>query len=769
MLTKFEELNQYDIESDSLREYADFKNENPDDIILFQIGTFYETLFEDAKIFSETTGTALGVRNFKKGIQIIESGVPVSNLKTYLKMLLNNGLRVCICAQFCDEFGKYYRELTRKYTPGTISEDEFLEACENNYLASVFLKDDIYYFAYADVSTGQIYKTTLNLKQLRCEISKISPNEMLIPSSQKYLFENLISKCSTTILDDIYFDSNIEKSIDKYCKLTQKNYKSKLDKVIEYSPASYMTLDEMTRKNLELTRTNYLMKKKGSVLWFLNYTLTPMGARLLRKFLDEPLLNENEINQRLDAVDELYKNPNMLDRLRKILEQFSDILRFCNKISDVSILPKDLINLSRNTLLLNDLKNETEKLKSNFFKINPNNFEKLLKLSDAINGAVKKNCFNDLKSGNIIEDGYNSELDFLRSELKKIKAEIEKYAISQSKELSIKTLSVKYSPVIGYYIEIPSKYAINLPFGYYKKNSNSKVSRYTTDELTNYENDIQALQYKVNNLEYDLFKKLRILTANFISTIRKLAHEIAFIDVIASFAKCALENNLVRPCFSKNEIKIKEGYHPSLIKLNNEIIKNDTALIEGSMMILTGANMSGKSTYLKTNAIICLLSQIGSYIPAQFANIPIIDRIIFRQGAPDDIINNNSSFMVEMNDLKYITDNISDSSFILLDEPAKSTNLDESTAITKAFCEYILSNYKTKTIIATHNLGLTNLESKYPNRVQNFVMGLNNLNTEIIDRKIRKGVADNSKAINVALLAELPNEIIDLAKEYMNN
>ena len=751
MLTSFSELAGIKIESLSLKEYINFKDENPDCIIMFQLGGFYETLFEDAKIFSDITGCALGMRNFKPKIQIQEAGIPKDSLNCYLKKLLSNGLKVCICKEFCDEYGKHYRELTRKYTAGTILEDEFLESNENNYLMAIYFDNDNYNIAYADVSTGQLYKTVCDGKQYKTETDKIYPNEILISNTQEKIFKKLISKYNTTILDEKYFKNKIEDVIDKYCKATQKEYNSKLDKIIEYKPSSFMTLDEVTRKNLELTRTNYLMKKRGSILWFLNYTKTPMGIRLLKKFLNEPLLSKKDIEERLCAVGELTENPKIIDNIQNILVQFSDILRLCSKLSNVTVMPKDLINLSRNTLLLGELKEILHGLKSRLFKIHISKLNKVLKLANTINKAIKKDCLNDLKSGGIINEGYSSELDFLKDELNKIYKDIDNYAISQKKKLNTDYLEIKYSSAIGYYIEILSRDSLKIPKEYYKKASTNKLLRFSTDKLCSFQEDINSLQYKINQLEYDKFKNIRLLSSEFIDEIRILAHDVALIDVIASYAKCACENNLVKPEFRGENIFIKNGYHPSLIKLNNEIIKNDTDLKQASMMVLTGANMSGKSTYLKYNALICLLAQIGSFVPAQEAKLPVIDKIFFRQSSSDDIINNNSSFMVEMNDLKYILDNMTDFSLVLLDEPAKSTNAKESGAIARAYCEYILNKYMVKTIVATHNFELTKLENKYPSKVQNYVIGSD---SGIFSRKIKRGVINKSYAIDTAILAD---------------
>ena len=761
MYTKLSEIQNIDIQSDTLREYIKFKKENSDYVLLFQIGAFFETYFEDAKIFSEITGAQLETRTFKTKIEVLQSGAPRNSINNFIKKLLDNNIKVCLCSEFKTENDGVYREIVRKYTKGTIIEDEFLDSSENNYLLVIYKKNENYLISYADVSTGEIYKTIANGKEYEIEIDKILPNEILISNNQKNIFEKLISKFNTTTIDDKYFQSNIENVIYDYCLFTQKKYKTTLDKIHSYEIQKYMSLDELTRKNLELSKTNHLYKKKGSLLWFLNYTKTPMGLRLLKKYLSEPLLSKDEIIKRLDAVEELVRNKNLIPEIQEILEQFSDLSRLCARLSNMTILPNDMFALSKNTRLLEKFKEIIINLKSDLFKFDIKKIDKILSFADLIKNSIKKDCSQEIKMGNIIEDGYDCELDFIRSELKELYEKIYEYKKCLIKKTKIENLNIIYNTSQGYCIEIPAQENLKVPKDLFQKNSTAKFKRFGSKELSEIEEAINALKYKANMLEYEIFKNIRLKASEFVETIRSLSDEIALIDVITSFAKCAVENNLKRPVIHGNDIEITEGYHPSLIKLNNEIIKNDTNLKLDEMIILTGANMSGKSTYLKHNAIICLLAQIGSFVPANNAMLPIIDKIFFRQNISDDIINNNSSFMVEMNDLKYIIDNITQSSFILLDEPAKSTNANEGGAIARAFCEYLLDNFRTRAIVATHNLELTKIKNKYPDRVINCVMGVNN------SRKIKSGVVESSSAIDIAQLAQLPDELLKLAKEYM--
>lgn len=756
---------------DYLKNYFEIKDEFNDYVVMFQLGSFFETYFEDAKILSKLSGMTLTSRSFSKSLEEIAlCGFPISNQITYLKLLLDNNFKVCVCEEYKDENGTIKRKVKRAYTKGTIIENEFLETTENNYIAVVYFANNEANFAYADVSTGQFYKTKGSIEEIKLEIEKIEPNEILIIENQKNIFQELTKKYNVTILENSYKSKKIEEIIEKYCLYTQKNYCAKLNEIIEYNINHYLIMDEATRKNLELTRTKMFSKKKGSLLWFLNYTKTPMGTRLLKRYLSEPLLNIEKIKERQNAVEQLINNKNLLEKIEKTLEDFCDLSRICAKISNSTILPRDLYRISQNSSSLLELDKLSKQFNSNHLTINSQKLNFTLDLTSEIKEAIKEDASDEITKGGIIKDGYSANLDYLKDKLEKFEKKLQQYENKERKKLDINNLKISSSRIIGYYIEIPNSKLQKIPSNYLKKQTLQNCSRFATQELAVLEQEIFNLKYKINELEHKLYCDLRNQAKDFVETIRELALEIAKIDIIASFAKCAVVNNFVKPNFNNEEMKIINGYHPSLIKLRNEIVKNDTNIKNGSMIILMGANMSGKSTYLKYNAIICLLAQIGSYIPADFANLVLIDKLFLRQGSTDDIINNNSSFMVEMNDLKFILDNITNSSFILLDEPAKSTNAKEGGAIAKAFCEYLINHFKVKTIIATHNFELTKLEEEYPNIAYNYVIGdSDNEIYAIKNRKIRRGITKSSLAINTAILANLPKEIIENAKKYALN
>ncbi len=772
MLTEYSQINTRKTTSKFLQEYVAIKDKNLDSIVLFQIGDFYETFFEDAKELSEATGLIAGTRKIKGIGDIIQCGFRTFSLNTYLGKLLDKNYKVCLCEQFKIGENKYLRKVTRQYTPGTIIENEFLDSFENNFLLSLkkTTGKNNYAISYADVSTGQFYCTSDKLEVIKEEIEKINPNELLILDSEFDIFEDLVLKYETTILNDVkYKNLNTDEIILKYCKETQRDFNVELDKITEYKISNFLTLDEVTRRSLELTRTKRLSKKKGSIIWFLNYTNTPMGARMLKKYLSEPLLDIDKIIKRQAAIEELIKNKKALKDFESTLCNFADLSRLCAKISNTTIYPKDLFVLAKNANPIKKIYTLSKKMKSESLKLEEYWYLETLELVENIKDAICKNAPQELKSGGIINEGYNTSLDYLRNKLKNTKTKISNYEKKQIKKLAIDKLKIKYSNILGYYIEIPTSKSNSLSDKYLRKQTLQLYSRYTTQELKDLEAEISSLTYQINQLEYALFCDVRKMAASFVEKIRKFTKDVARIDVLVSLARCAITNNLTKPNFNKQGIYIENGFHPSLLKLKNELTKNPTSIDNNTAIILTGANMSGKSTYLKYNAIITLLAQIGSFVPADFADLTIIDKIFVRQGSTDDIVNNNSTFMVEMNDLKFIIDNTTKNSYILLDEPAKSTNSKEGAAITKAFVEYIITTKQTKMLIVTHNFALTSLEEKFPNNISNYIMGNPSNSSTIIDRKIQKGCISSSCALNTAMLANLPSEIIESAKRYLEN
>ena len=767
MLSNHTEIDLSKTTSRILIEYIPFKKSNTDSIVFFQIGEFFEVYFEDAYKFSQITGAVLTSKTIKDVGEIPQCGFPIACLDNYIKKILDNDCKVCVCKQYyCEKTNSFYRQISRKYTKGTILENTFLNAYENNFIAAISKLDNVYYnYSYADVSTGQFYVTKATFQQVIFEIDKIEPSELLIISKNAEEFKKILSKYNTTLLGEEFFSLKADEIIEKYCKITQREFCVELNSALWYDIENYLTMDEVTRINLELTRTKRFLKKRGSIFWFLNCAKTPMGIRLLKKCLNEPLLDIGLIKDRHNAVEELLQDLNLFDELENVLKGFCDLSRICSQISNSTIYPKDLFQISKNSKILEQMNSLCLRFNSKLLTLDKNKIDKLSDFANEIKKVLKEDANNELKSGGIINDGYYPNLDYLKNKLNNCDIDIKNYQTKEQNRLDIKNLKIAYNKILGYYIEIPTQKALKVTSEYTKKQTLSSCIRFTTPLLRQLEQEFFNLTYQINELEYELYCQLRKRALEFVDVIRSLAYEIAVIDVMFAFAKCSKINNLVKPEFSNSGLKIKNGFHPSLLKLNNEIVKNDTDVDDGNMIILTGANMSGKSTYLKHNAIIVLMSQIGCFIPADSAEISIVDKIFLHQGSSDDIINNNSSFMVEMNDLKFILDNITNRSLVLLDEPAKSTSAQEGGAIARAFCEYVLERYNAKYIIATHNLELTKIEAEFPNKAFNYVMGNDCLNS--LNRKISKGILSTSCALNTAILAQLPQELITKAKTYL--
>ncbi len=771
MYTKLSEVDKSKVTNEVIKDYIRFKNKYRDALIFIQIGSFFETFFEDAFDFSQLAGVSLASRTFKDFGEVQQAGIPQNSLNIYIKKVLNSNRKVCVCDQYLTKNGTYKRKIRRVYTKGTILESEFLDSGENNYVTALYFKEGLGYLAYADISTGQFYKTKGNLNAIIQEVDKISPSEVLIAQKQKDIFKSILENYNTTLLPVNYFNTEkIEDAILKYCNHTQLGCVPSFDEIVEYNTASTMFIDPITKQNLEILRTKRYKKKEGTLFSFLNDTKTAMGTRLLKKFLSEPLLIPELIIKRQEAVKEIISKKDLIEKADNILQSFIDLSRVCTGISNSTILPKDMLLIVKNSNELVEFKEISSNFKSDFIKIDSSKLEAIIYLSNKINNAISSSATNDIKTGGIFKSGYNPRLDYYRDELKKVLNELSSYENSERERFGIKKIKIDYSRLIGYYIEFPVGKKNFIPQTYIKKQTLTNCIRCTNEQLGIFEQKILNLKYKINELEFELYSRLKEEVIEFVQIIRDLAKEIARFDVILSFAKCAIKNNFVCPKFNtENNLEIKNGYHPCLIQLDKELVKNDTSIKSGQMIILTGANMCGKSTYIKHNAIICFLAQIGSFVPAGYASCSITDKIFMCQDTNDDISNNNSSFMVEMDDFKFILDNATSSSIVLLDEPAKSTTPEEGSAIAKAYLEYLLKYNSPKIFVVTHNLDITKLESRYPDKIFNYMMGTNFTEQMIIDRKIRRGVSKRSFAINTARLANLPTEIIRNAKIYMIN
>lgn len=752
-------INKDDFKSDIIREYLTFKENNPNFIILYQIGAFFESYFEDAINFASSNNLTLTTKKVNSK-EIPMAGVSAKTIDIHIKKLLDNNYKVCLCEQFKDENDNFIRKITRKYTKGTILEKEFLNSAENNFIASIDLTKNMASLSYADVSTGQFYKTEAKKEDIIEEIFKINPSEILVLNNQKEETKFLKESFNLTYIDNTTF-SNTQNAIISYCKDNFINFCPSFDKIICYDINNFMFMNNVTRHHLELLRRKRDLKKKGSLLDFLNYTKTPMGIRKLKQYITAPLLDLNLILKRQEAIEELILDNNLIENFEKNLEYFTDLSRLCAKIANSTIKAKELYLIASTIEKIENLILINKNTKSELLKLNSSILEEIFDFSKEIKNAINENYKENENDEFLIKENYNPQLDYLRNNLRIEKQKIETYQEKLRKKLETTRLEIKYFKEKGYLIEIDNNVLIDEDFILFQLLKTS--SRYKTKELKELENAVDSLKFKIFEFEKDIFNNVKKQALNYVEDIRKLSSTIAQIDAIVSLARCAIEYNLTKPTITKEDFEIKGAIHPNLLKQNVEITRNDTSLKENDIIILTGANMSGKSTYLKHNAIVAILSQMGAFTPATSAKVSIVDKLFFYQGSTDDITNNASSFMIEMRDLKYILDNATKKSLILLDEPAKSTNSKESGAIVKSFIEYILKYYKTKSIITTHNLDITELEEKYPNQIFNYHLGENSFK----DRKIKRGVAKNSSAITTAKIVNLPKELIETAESYL--
>ena len=503
--------------------------------MLFQLGSFFETYFEDAKIFSVIAGITEGSRKII-GDTILCAGINASTVTTYIKLLLDNGYKVCVCTEEKNQFSKPTRKITRIYTQGTIIENELLENSENNFIMAIYKYKNNFLLSYADVSTGQFYKTSVDFETLCHEIYKILPNELLISKTQQEIFEQFLPKFNVTLLDEKYFDKNIEKTILKYCLNTQKTYLIELNDVIEYIPQTYMLIDEITRRNLELTKTKRYLNEIWlqlyvqvcfmllclhhiqqllilrqtqllQLMWFLNYTKTPMGSRLLKKYISEPLMNLSEIKKRQQAISELIENKETLFQINELLISFFDISRICAHMTNSTISPKDLYNIANNADKIRILYDILKKLKSPLLKMDKENTQSVIYFIETIKRAIKDTAPKDTKNGGIINEGYDSNLDYLNSKLNSISDEIEKYRLKEIKRTGIEKLKLGYMSAIGFYFEVTKAQSVRVPDDYFKKQGLANCVRYSTNKLSELEEEYGSLKFKINELNLSSMNK----------------------------------------------------------------------------------------------------------------------------------------------------------------------------------------------------------------------------------------------------------------------
>ena len=789
-----------------MRQYVEIKERYEDCILFYRLGDFYEMFFEDAKIASKELELVLTGRECGLEERAPMCGIPFHAAASYISKLVNKGYKVAIGEQVEDPAatkGIVKRDVIKVITPGTFIENTTEGEYKNVYILSIYEEDGIYGVSSSDISTGEFKTTsfTVSKASLLDEISKISPKEILIDKS---IYENLendikgISNALVTIKDFNDFSCSDEEMIAQFTSLDLKNLDKRAKKasstllkyILEtqkislsninlletYDIINYMSIDSSSRRNLELTENLRDKTKKGSLIWVLDKTATAMGGRTLRKWIEEPLIKKDEIENRLTSVEELYNNTYINEEIREALKDVYDIERIVGKISNKNVNARDLVSLKSSLQKLPSIKAVLNGLNAPLLKEWYNSLDTLDDLNELLNLAIIADPSISVKEGNIINNGYSAQVDELRSAKLNGKQWIAELENKEREFTGIRSLKVGYNKVFGYYIEISKANYATIPEGrYIRKQTLANAERFITEELKVMEEKILGAEEKLIALEYKLFVEVRDKVEKEISRLKKTANIISSLDVISTMAIIALENNYVKPQINEEGIfEIKEGRHPVVEKVidKGEFICNDTHLNrkKDRFLLITGPNMAGKSTYMRQVALINLMAQIGSFVPANSANISISDKIFTRIGASDDLAGGKSTFMVEMWEVSNILKNATSKSLVLLDEVGRGTSTYDGLSIAWSVIEYMCNKetLKCNTLFATHYHELTKLEGVIEG-VKNYSVAVTEKLGEVIFlRKIVEGGADQSYGIEVAKLAGLPEGVIERAKEILH-
>lgn len=790
-----------------MRQYFEIKENYKDCILFFRLGDFYEMFFEDAETAARELELVLTGRDCGLEKRAPMCGIPFHASNSYIGRLVAKGYKVAICEQVEDpKFAKgiVKRDVIKVITPGTYTDSSFVEETKNNYIMTIYadLERNRCSLAITDISTGDFLATEGELEKgvILDEISKFNPKEIILLDS---LDQELIKDITLTTPALIsrksidYFEENFEEVLNnqfgeksnslslmikkssnalvKYILDTQKISLTNINDIEVYSLVDFMTIDLSSRRNLELTENLREKSKKGSLLWVLDKTETSMGSRMLRRWIEEPLVNKEKITLRLNAVEELFKDLSLNDSLKEALHDIYDIERILGKISNKNANAKDLIALKTSIGKIPNVKGIIENCTSSLLKNYHNNLDDLRDIYDLLEKSIKEDPSLTLKDGDLIKDGFNGEIDELRLAKTNGKDWISSLENREREFTGIKSLKVGFNKVFGYYIEISKANYSSIPEGrYIRKQTLANAERFITPELKEIEEKLLGASEKLCSLEYDIFLDIRNEVENHIDRLKTTAKIIAELDCISNLAFVALENDFIKPEINENgETKIENGRHPVVEKVipKGEFIPNDTIINkeDNQLLIITGPNMAGKSTYMRQVAIITLMCQIGSFVPASKANISVVDKIFTRIGASDDLAGGKSTFMVEMWEVSNILKNATENSLVLLDEVGRGTSTYDGLSIAWSVIEYICKNknLRCKTLFATHYHELTKLEGEI-HGVRNYSVAVKEVDNNIIFlRKIIEGGADQSYGIEVAKLAGIPDEVINRAKEIL--
>ena len=788
-----------------MRQYVEIKDKYQDCILFYRVGDFYEMFFDDAKEASRALELVLTGKDCGLEERAPMCGIPFHAAATYIPRLISKGYKVAICEQVEDPAlakGLVKRDVIKIITPGTYVDTNATLENLNTYLVAIYEDGNNIGLASTDISTGE-FKTTsfTNLRTtLLDELTKINPKEVIVDinmpeelaheiytytnalitrkplDSFKVNDEELINQFSEAEVSGLEEASkNASKVLLKYIYETQKMSLTNINFLEKYDIINFMTIDGNSRRNLELTESIREKSKKGSLLWVLDKTATSMGGRSLRRWIDEPLIVKEEIEKRLDGVEELFSNIAFNEDLRASLKEIYDIERILGKISSCNVNGRDMVSLRTSLDKIPGIKEQLKNSNSLLLKEYYNNLDELDDIRDILHEGILDDPSIALKEGNIIRDGYNEMVDELRGAKLHGKEWIASLENSEREFTGIKSLKVGYNKVFGYYIEISKANYSSIPEGrYIRKQTLANAERYITSELKEMEDKILGAEEKLVNLEYELFVELRDKVEAQIPRLKNSANIISSLDAITTLAKVAVDNDYIRPNINnEGVIEIDDGRHPVVEKVigNGEFVSNNTCINkqDNRLLLITGPNMAGKSTYMRQVALITLMAQIGSFVPARKANISVCDKIFTRIGASDDLAGGKSTFMVEMWEVSNILKNATPNSLVLLDEVGRGTSTYDGLSIAWSVIEYISKNkdLKCKTLFATHYHELTKLEGIIEG-VKNYSVAVKETDEQVIFlRKIVEGGADQSYGIEVAKLAGLPLEVIERAKHIL--
>ncbi|WP_195970505.1 DNA mismatch repair protein MutS [Clostridium thermobutyricum] len=787
-----------------MRQYFEIKDRYKDCIVFFRLGDFYEMFFDDAKTASRELELVLTGRDCGLEERAPMCGIPFHASANYIQRLVYKGYKVAICEQVEDvnaSKGIVKRDVIKVITPGTYVENNGVEN-GNTYLSTIYEEDDNIAIATTDISTGEFKVTSFkSLKTtLLDEITKINPKEIVIDINLNEKLENELSSITGAFLTKkdlreflctreelIVQFSEVEVSnlsiaaekatriLLKYVYETQKMSLLNINYLEQYDIINFMTIDGNSRRNLELTENIREKSKKGSLLWVMDKTSTSMGARVLRKWIDEPLISREEILKRLTGVEELFNDFSFNEDLRSLLKDIYDIERIVGKVANGNVNGKDMISLKNSLSKLPAIKSLLSSSTSNLLKEYYENLDVLEDIKTILEKSIKEDPSLSIKEGDIIKDGYSNEVDELRVAKSHGKEWIASLENSEREITGIKSLKVGYNKVFGYYIEIRKANYSSIPEGrYIRKQTLANAERYITSELKEMEDKILGAEEKLIKLEYEIFLEIRKAVEKEIPRLKASARIVGELDCISTLSKIAVENDYVKPEINESGIiEIEEGRHPVVEKVigRGEFVSNDTLLNKNDnrLLLITGPNMAGKSTYMRQVALITLMAQMGSFVPAKSANISVCDKIFTRIGASDDLAGGKSTFMVEMWEVSNILKNATPKSLVLLDEVGRGTSTYDGLSIAWSVIEHISNteSLKCNTLFATHYHELTKLEGEIEG-VKNYSVAVSEVDDNIIFlRKIVEGGADQSYGVEVAKLAGIPKSVIDRAKEIL--